>query len=295
MFNNLFELKEFCINIKLPGQVIEELASLFEKMSQNSVLSEKINSYVNNFCENKDLNSLKLKLDENKKENGIIILLALILSTDYTKKIYEKLNIDDKIFYDTMSDITTWATNFYEDNNFWGISEINWLIAHIQAKVFCLGRLQFELTTFHKPESIGLKNILLETGDFTIDVHVPQGSKLDNDECEKSYQHALTFFEKYFPEHTFKAFHCHSWLLWRGLVNLIPKSSNIIRFQNKFTIIHEDNDGGQTLERVFGRNYKKLALNEYPLDTSLQKSIFLHIKNGNSLGSAVGIILKKDM
>ena len=58
--------------------------------------------------------------------------------------------------------------------------------------------------------------------------------------CDASFAAAKEFFAKYYPEFVYKCFTCHSWLLDRTLTNVLGDDSNIIRFQNRFTPVRND-------------------------------------------------------
>jgi hypothetical protein len=81
---------------------------------------------------------------------------------------------------------------------------------------------------------------------------------------------------------------CHSWLLSPLLKDVLSPESNIIKFQNKFTILYLDKESEQYKERIFGRNYMNMKV--YPENTSLQKTTVKYIENGGKLGGGFGII-----
>lgn len=46
---------------------------------------------------------------------------------------------------------------------------------------------------------------------------------------------------------------CHSWLLYPGLTELLKPDSNIIRFQELFSLLQTDTEGTEAEWRIFGK------------------------------------------
>ncbi len=107
-------------------------------------------------------------------------------------------------------------------------------------------------------------------GDNVLEVHIPQGEKMDFNECLKSFDAAKKFFPKYFG-YEFKAFVCWSWLLDPVWKTLLEKNTNIRRFCEPFTVEPRgySGDGGDVRFFVFGNRDTDLSSAE--AKTSLQK------------------------
>ena len=84
-----------------------------------------------------------------------------------------------------------------------------------------------------------------------ISIHIPQGEKLTLDQVKESLILGMDFWGKELP------YLCHSWLLYPGLKDILPESSNILQFQNEFQIIETDLMNGK-LNGVFLENWKKI-------------------------------------
>lgn len=131
---------------------------------------------------------------------------------------------------------------------------------------------------------------VLDEKDAVLNVHIPEGSKLDHEQCIKSYNEALTFFKKYFPETNFKAFVCYSWLLDVQLKDILPAESNIAQFLGDFVVFPVDSPReAQVYERVFGKYSDTPA--HLPENTFLQKSIKKYLVEGNFMRNGAGFIL----
>ncbi len=94
-----------------------------------------------------------------------------------------------------------------------------------------LGRLWFDRA---RPQSDPSDNPVVVPGQSGLNTHIPRDGPLDPDSCDESFTRAREFFPSRFPEQI-AAFSCHSWLMDDQLVSVLPESSNIIRFQRRFT------------------------------------------------------------
>ena len=135
---------------------------------------------------------------------------------------------------------------------------------------------------------------VLRQGDPTLNVHIPAVGPLTYSECTASFQEALAFFPKYFPEHVFKAFECYSWLLDYQLEAHLPAASNIVRFLRDYYLLPcPGADDEQTLDRVFDGKFDSIG--NAAQDTSLQRAIAGHMKKGGHWRIALGFILREDV
>ena len=78
-------------------------------------------------------------------------------------------------------------------------------------------------------------------------MHIPQGDPLVKEDCENSFQQACAWFG------TERPYLCHSWLLYPKLRELLKPESNIIRFQELFTLLDTDMEGTEAEQRIFGK------------------------------------------
>ncbi|MGN1419719.1 MAG: acyltransferase domain-containing protein [Acutalibacteraceae bacterium] len=210
------------------------------------------------------------------------LCVALMLLED-TKKKYDQLKIDEKIFLDTASDIGIWCKN----NSDKGLAEYLWIENHLKAELFRLGRLQFQLRQLPNWDN-HLKKCGINSGDTVLNIHIPQGMPLAIDECQKSISQAREFFKNHFPEKRIAAFVCESWLLYPKNEEFMSANSNIIQFMKLFEIIGSIPYSTQAIERVFGK--KRLFVSSYSENTTLQKQLKAYLKSGSKPGIGIGII-----
>lgn len=199
----------------------------------------------------------------------------------FTYEKYEDKGIEEAVFWDTFRDITYWCQNCHNEYGEYGIHEYEWFWRHINMTIFRLGRLEFELM-----EAPGEKNAggyLIQKGEPILNVHIPQGEPLIWKECEASFQKAQEWFGKEWR------FVCHSWLLFTGLRDLLPDTSNIIQFQKNFVLLEEDYGEQEGEWRIFGKVLENIQ--DYPEQTTLQRKAKAYLLDNKKLGSGFGIYL----
>ncbi|MBQ7985969.1 MAG: DUF5596 domain-containing protein [Clostridia bacterium] len=185
----------------------------------------------------------KISIDEStsietynfEETDGKKNLLYFLYFCESLKERYEKKGISLDILYDTLSDIVTW-TNIWSDlKGELYLGEIKWLKFHMTMKIFRLGRLQFCMEK-------AAQDILvagISKGDNVIEIHIPSGGAMTKELCLDAIGRAKEFFNEFYPEYDYKGFTCNSWLLDRTLKEILPKDSNIVAFQDMFSIVYD--------------------------------------------------------
>ncbi|MDQ6419684.1 acyltransferase domain-containing protein [Paenibacillus sp. LHD-117] len=194
---------------------------------------------------------------------------------------YRSRGISDDIYYDTFSDLQIWCKKCYQDFGVYGIEEYGWLQEHVQLRLFRLGRLQFQPISLD--QDVKAEGRKLSKGELALNVHIPEGESLDGQSVERSFEMAKSFFRG-----ISSTFVCHSWLLYPQLSEVLPPTSNILKFQKNFVIYEVDHDAKQAEERIFNRVCEDPSL--YEERTSLQQSAKAYLMAGNQLGNGYGVI-----
>lgn len=133
----------------------------------------------------------------------------------------------------------------------------------------------------------------LPNGDtsYLLNVHVPSGDPLTTESCDSSFQQALDFFGRHFPDEPVSSFVCHSWLLDPQLAEYLPADSNIVRFQRRFELkqlaqsaVYDVCDT-DVLRYVFGKAIdgpegSDDLLDSLPLDTTMRRAFTTHLRSG---------------
>lgn len=227
-------------------------------------------------------------------------LAVTVRSLYYTKSQYDKMNIEESIFYDTMQDINIWINDYRDRTGKIGLEEFNWIRLHILMKIFKLGRLQYELTKYHFSKEYCDE---LKKGERCLNIHIPRGESLDIDKCKKSLCMANKFFSKYFQQYNTNYAVCSSWLLFSGNEKFMKEGSNILKFRGLFDIVEECECPFDAIRFTFWEqiNNKKwisdrkkygyyIDVKKFECITSLHSQMISYIKKGGVLGVAKGII-----
>lgn len=134
-----------------------------------------------------------------------------------------------------------------------------------------------------------------------LDIHIPAGAPMDFEQCGDSLRMALDFFPRHFPEKPFVGFACHSWILDTLFPDLLPLTSNLVRFQREvylFPIPH----GGGVIRRVFGHGFEEkdgtvsdADRARLPRGTGMQRAFAAHLDEGGRFRGGGCFLLKEDL
>lgn len=240
--------------------------------------------------------------------NPMIKLSLVYLYLPYIYDDFAKMNIDEKIFYDTMDDIRIWIDDYKCHTGKYGLQELNWIMNHMSLKMFKLGRLQFQPIKYYFPKQYQLNDRTIKFGDFAVNVHIPRGEKLDISSCMQSFVQAQDFFKKHFPKYPTDFFVCHSWLIYSKNALYMKKDSNIIKFASLFDVVSESENPSQAYRWLFDskingtkENMRRKKHGSYSLpvikgeETNLQKSAVDYIRKGGDLGDAMAVFNAADI
>lgn len=262
--------KELCSRISLAPEAVEQLMKVRVSEEEYRTAYELFQADHGAFY-----------ADIREKENSRLLFLYYYLRFAYnTYQEYMDSGLSREIFFNTFLDIGYWCSNCYDRYGEYGINEYEWISKLIDHKVIRLGRLEYEPVIMEK--DILVPELILSKGEKVIFVHIPQGSRLNSDECDNSLGEAYKLLGK---KHKYA---CYSWLLEPKLLEIIPAESNIALFQKRFDIKGLGEDDRQAEERVFGRILDTAS--EYPDKTMLQRKIREYLIKGGSLGCGFGIM-----
>lgn len=215
-------------------------------------------------------NNIK-KLEDSLTASSLISLLPIL------KYIYEKNNINIKLFYNTLEDL---FFRLNENHNktgeiFLNIDEIIWLLKIFKCKIFKIGVLQFELVNIETNNKIVadiLKNNNISYPNKVISIHIMENSNLTKSNIEKSFEKAKVFFKNYS-----NFYYCYSWLLFEPMIKELETDSNIYNFSKFFNIIQNIPDNEKAVERIKS-NRKKTRLTKIMENNNEKLGISLAIK-----------------
>lgn len=124
----------------------------------------------------------------------------------------------------------------------------------------------------------------LAPGEKAVAVHIPEGSDLSTDSIDFSFHTAKNYYEN-------QILVCDSWLLDPHLKHILPETSKIISFMNRFHKMPVLTGQPQILERVMGFDFTMEALEQFSCTTSLQASLKKYLLDGNEMFTTAGFML----
>lgn len=209
-----------------------------------------------------------------------LIAVVLVSMLDFLKKSYEKEKIDEKVFFQTISDLIFRISDYKLRNGKYGLEgfEGKWLIRMFFLNIFKLGSLQFETARINLKELNINNNDLGEFEDIinedVIMVHIMENEDILYESCVKSFGLADEFFSN-----EYKYYACYSWLLYENMKKILKPSSKILQLQSIFEKKINFDSSDMAKERVY-KNYDENN------PTSLQKSMIIHPE---CMGAGFGI------
>lgn len=267
---------------------IEELMERISLPEEARRVVRKENMTETVYTEEKQLfyDDFPVFLENWKKETGkekYVCALALYgrLACEVYPKYREK-GIEDEIFDKTFYDITIWCKECYRKHQVYGLEELGWLAQSVKMNLFRLGRLQFEPVVLENDVKMDREGLSISAGTKVLNVHIPAGEPLDYEACLDSFRQAEAFFGEN------QIYMCDSWLLSPHLKEVLSEKSNILKFQNLFTVIKVYHAYPQAEQRIFQKVIENKQ--EYPEDTSLRRRAKAYILSGKDLGIGIGFI-----
>jgi GNAT-like C-terminal domain/N-acyltransferase N-terminal domain len=135
----------------------------------------------------------------------------------------------------------------------------------------------------------------LAPGDGVLEIHIAAGSPMDFEACGDSLRRALEFFPRHFPDRPFVGFVCGSWILDAQFQQLLPASSNLVRFQREVYLFPGRSGSGTTIRTVFGRGLTLEDLPRFPRETTMQRAFAGHLAAGGHFRGGGCFLLKEDL
>ena len=257
----------------------------FAKIKANLELFEILTTaekhYMMGYDPKEDLKALS---DKSGIHRYTVDMLLLIYSSVRLLKIYDAHGYSEELYSETVGQsIRLNIDTCKEIYKVVGIFVFFGFIRLFQCERFALGRLQFEAVAI----PYDYKDIC-KKGDIVLSCHIPASGPLLTDDVESAFKKAYEFFKIKGK----MVVVCSSWMLYpKHYEKVFPKNSNLSRFYELFDIIDQkEKPFTADAWRVFGTMNPDLE--KLPQKTTLQKNLYNYLKDGNSMGSGYGILVR---
>jgi hypothetical protein len=158
-----------------------------------------------------------------------------------------------------------------------------WTALHFHGELFQLGRLQYQRARLGQRtgRAVAAAGHGLGPGDPCLSLHIPDFSgPLSASACERSLALARAFFAEHYPEEHYEIAVCDSWLLDPQLKNYLPADSNIIRFQDRFELAHQETTPDDCMPVGFVFGDPDLPVERLPRRSSVERAVVDHLRSG---------------
>ncbi len=215
--------------------------------------------------------------------------LFLAFAAERAHEDYLSQGISEQVFFDTFSDLRYKAVECMHNKGVWGTFVQFWYPIFYRCDIVKLGRLEYETITYDGPAR-EVAGVRLCPGRKVANIHIPSsGEPFDLESRLQSYKLAYDFFKDIRGEGPLVCV-CHSWLLYPEYRKVLSGSSNIVSFQDDFTILEIDDGSFRDAWRVFGPAADG-PTGQLPEDTSMQRAFKQHLLAGGKNGSALGVLV----
>ena len=204
---------------------------------------------------------------------GIGMLRCMLRCALDAWEIYENLGLSREIYIDTMGCFSRFVREHRESYGEYGFDRDFWTVRQVSGKLFRIGQLEYELIQ------------------GAVSLHIPTDVILEPQLLRQSWVQAREIIRTTFPDWANAPYVCHSWLLSPVLARLLPENSRILRFQRSFRITPLEIPCRGVIQWVFKN--PKLAPEDYPENTSLQRKLKGFLLDGGCFPDARGVLIKE--
>lgn len=272
---NIEELSE---RLRIPEQMRERIAAVSVGFD-----TADFEEYITGLMDRKKAAAAYGELVKALREDtdSVKMLICQLEAARRQHAVYAEKGIPDEIYYATYGCFARFIGECLVRRGELAFDRGWWSYRQTGMSLFRIGQLEYELFD--------------EEGEPMVSIHIPSDADFAPERVEESLEAARAFMKKFYPEYDGVPYICDSWLLAPKLGELLPESSNIKSFQNRFMILKEFPEAMDCIEWLFhsleGSDYSRL-----PEDTSLQRKVKEKILRGENVGIALGQLkLRQDV
>lgn len=247
------------------------------------VLAERLLAAVGEFCAPGDGPFDCPEARTTEYAAGLLPMLALFVTADEVRAFHASKGISDEISWRSLSDLgqQVWVHRLTYGE--FGLHTQGWLCCAWSGAFFWLGRLQYNLAlddmAGRSPE------------EWVLSTHIPQTGPLPPESVDESFAMAADFFGMHFADFGARDLFCNSWLLDPKLPDVLPAESNMVRFQQRWSLYGQAQPGDKDALFFTFRRRGDVDLDSLPRDTTLHRAVIDRIRAGDHWGVWRGRVL----
>lgn len=258
-------LHELCVKLGLEADV-KNAVVIYDSQTDYCKIKPMYDKLLESGTWDEGVRDLQIYCGDDPLGMKILSVLLHCLLETYDK--YKMKGIPEKIFWDTMNFIPRFIRTH---KKIYGVNAFTWawwFPRQLSMNEFRVGEYEYEL--------------IRENNFKKINIHIPSDAKLDKGDIRAIYP----FVKKYYPQFEDAGIYCDSWLLAPNLKNVLPVNSNIIQFQNQFSIIRTDENSPYFMDWIYSK--LDIPYEELPENTTLQRNVKKFLLEGGKIGTAYG-------
>ena len=269
--------------IEMPDEAVEVIRNIDLRIESNGSMRREYEKIRKDFFNDEDVRSaiaaLSNKIGVHEYETALWFFASC---SDETERRMIAQGHSEKVFTDSMRDLMIWAKFSKKSYGVWGIREFVWISNTVRARLWRLGRLQFERIVYEYDDfSFGGYN--LRTGDTVINVHISAYGPFPADARLDYYKRAHDYFGM-------DTFMCESYLLYPTQEKYLDPKSNIVSFLNEYHIVKSGAAGSLYNLRYLYGDMDHYDIATLARDTSLRRSVLRMIEETGDMGWGVGVL-----
>ena len=265
------EIKKIYELINLQPEIVKKMNEC-EKNVDLDELDDNLNRLITWETAKEAYQELKMRLGED--EGNLKMLYCQLECARRTYENYQKMNISEKIFADTMKCYSRFIDECQEKNGWMFCDRAWWTYRQLSMQIFRIGDLEYQFLKHGDEDAMA--------------VHIPSDAIFTREAVDESLRLAGEFFATYYPDYKYTKYTCDSWLLSQELKKFLPEDSKILDFQRRFEILEEHKDKMEFIEWLFQR-LEDTDYSELPEKTSLQRKVKESLLQGGKIGEAYGV------
>lgn len=292
-------IMDFCAEFEFPEGAGDSLAAAWDKISAVDAAESVFDKHVAAYEAGEKLNhpAMLAQVREAAAAAGVhrftAELLIYVILAKHLRVKYREAGLPDDMYKGVPLDLKYKFIECRKVHGIDGAFVAFWFDRFFDMTRFTLGRLQFEMDVCRdKGEVCGIK-IGEGEGTAAISVHIPSSGPLYYDAVIDSYHRAAEFFADKFPDGTV-IFMCHSWLMYRPMLDFLPETSRVRPFISDYCLIHQVEDPAFIdCWRLFDMPYSGDP-SLLPRDASIRRAYAEYLDGGGVPGYGMGIMIMKN-